>query len=90
MLQCAVVVSQSQTYPVTYLRMSLAPPVEVIRENVARKDIKHALPAYADDGTSEKTSWKHYVWDSWDKSPEERRLIFKVFSSRSICSYPGD
>lgn len=26
-----------------------------------------------------KTTWRHFFWDAWDKTPEERRLIFKVF-----------
>ncbi|KAJ0361469.1 hypothetical protein COL26b_013695 [Colletotrichum chrysophilum] len=25
-----------------------------------------------------KTTWRHFFWDAWDKTPEERRLIFKV------------
>ncbi|KAI8207772.1 Pantothenate transporter liz1 [Colletotrichum sp. SAR 10_76] len=25
-----------------------------------------------------KTTWRHFFWDAWDKTPEERRLIFKM------------
>ena len=25
-----------------------------------------------------KKSWKHYLWDTLDKSPEERRFLFKL------------
>lgn len=28
--------------------------------------------------TTPKRSWKSYVWDTFDKSPEERRFLFKL------------
>jgi hypothetical protein len=35
----------------------------------------HTRPLSEDE---EKTTWRSFLWDSWEKSPEERRLIFKV------------
>lgn len=32
----------------------------------------------------EKTTWRNFLWDSWDKSPEERKLIFKVCDNEHI------
>ena len=25
-----------------------------------------------------KRTWRSYLWDTWDKPPEERRLLFKL------------
>lgn len=29
----------------------------------------------------EKRKWVSYIWDTFDKSPEERRLVFKLDSA---------
>ncbi|KAF2807568.1 MFS general substrate transporter [Mytilinidion resinicola] len=55
--------------------------VSPLEENVARKNIAHVSPAGIEgnvDVSTKNQSWKSYFWDSWDKSPEERRLIFKL------------
>lgn len=31
--------------------------------------------------TEVKTTWRSYIWDSLDKSPEERRFLFKLDSA---------
>lgn len=46
--------------------------VTPLPENVPRNDSVHPAP------TKTKTTWRQYFWDSWDKSPEEQRLIFKL------------
>ncbi|KAJ0268136.1 hypothetical protein COL940_013681 [Colletotrichum noveboracense] len=30
-----------------------------------------------------KTTWRHFFWDAWDKTPDERRLIFKALTMSS-------
>jgi ACS family pantothenate transporter-like MFS transporter len=53
-----------------------------LQENVARKDVEGRVAASAvengQDVSTIKRSWKSYFWDSWDKTPEERRLILKA------------
>ncbi|EXJ78914.1 hypothetical protein A1O3_08414 [Capronia epimyces CBS 606.96] len=60
------------------------PTVKALEENVARRNIEHAKARGVENGkdvSTEKRTWKNYFWDSWDKSPEERRLIFKADST---------
>ena len=48
----------------------------------------HSLSPVESDGGSErstgviqtapKRTWRSYLWDTWDKPPEERRLLFKI------------
>ena len=52
--------------------MKAAPLVD----NVLRKDNFHVAPAGIVDGidvSAKKQSWKCYLWDSWDKSPEVKQ-----------------
>lgn len=49
------------------------PTLKPLDENVARRDIEHAKALGVENGkdvSTEKRTWKNYVWDSWDKSPE--------------------
>ncbi|WWC72333.1 uncharacterized protein I206_106295 [Kwoniella pini CBS 10737] len=45
---------------------------------VERKDVEHVAPTRNVDVTGMPKSWKNYIWDTLDKSPEERRLLFKA------------
>jgi hypothetical protein len=45
----------------------------------------HAIEADVDPPTlvqkEPKRKWVSYIWDTFDKSPEERRLMFKLDSA---------
>jgi hypothetical protein len=45
----------------------------------------HAIEADADPSAlvqkEPKRKWVSYIWDTFDKSPEERRLMFKLDSA---------
>ncbi|KAF5498168.1 Pantothenate transporter liz1 [Colletotrichum aenigma] len=41
----------------------------------ARELTTRIVPAIEEE---RKTTWRHFFWDAWDKTPEERRLIFKM------------
>ncbi|TVY36707.1 Pantothenate transporter [Lachnellula occidentalis] len=50
-------------------------------ENVPRAEITHPKPTTIQNGidvSANNRSWKSYLWDTFDKSPAERRLLFKV------------
>ncbi|KAF2815362.1 MFS general substrate transporter [Mytilinidion resinicola] len=52
-----------------------------LAENVPRLDIDHVKPIGIENGvdvSAKNRSWRSYLWDTWDKSPEERKLLFKV------------
>ena len=54
--------------------------VSPLEENVARKNVEHTAPAGVVNGvdvSAQKQSWKSYLWDTWDKSPEVRNSIAK-------------
>ncbi|KAI1621761.1 major facilitator superfamily domain-containing protein [Exophiala viscosa] len=55
--------------------------IKRIEENVPRAHIEHPAPIGVEndvDVSTEKRSWRSYLWDTWDKSPEVRRLLTKV------------
>jgi len=52
-----------------------------LAENVPRADITHPKPTTIQNGidvSANVRSWKSYLWDTFDKSPAERRLLFKI------------
>lgn len=54
---------------------------------------EHAIDVSSDVQKSPKRKWVSYIWDTFDKSPEERRLLFKLdtailtFASLGIYSF---
>ncbi|KAI8167079.1 Pantothenate transporter liz1 [Colletotrichum sp. SAR 10_65] len=49
-----------------------------LEDNVPSKAselITRIVPAIEEE---RKPTWRHFFWDAWDKTPEERRLIFKM------------
>ncbi|KAH8895857.1 major facilitator superfamily transporter [Thozetella sp. PMI_491] len=50
----------------------MATIVQPLTENVQRSHVTHVSPSEG------KRTWKSYFWDSWDKSPEEQRLVLKL------------
>ncbi|EXJ89611.1 hypothetical protein A1O3_02678 [Capronia epimyces CBS 606.96] len=52
-----------------------------LQENVPRAQIDHVAPSgvvAGQDVSTKNRTWKSYLWDTWDKTAEERRLLFKV------------
>ncbi|OBT60938.1 hypothetical protein VE03_09275 [Pseudogymnoascus sp. 23342-1-I1] len=52
-----------------------------LKDNVERINIAHAKPVGVEDGVDvsvKNRTWRSYLWDTWDKSPEERHLLFKL------------
>ncbi|CAK7216287.1 hypothetical protein SBRCBS47491_002773 [Sporothrix bragantina] len=50
-------------------------------ENVERRDIDHVAARGIENGkdvSAVQRTWKSWFWDSWDKGPEERKLVFKT------------
>lgn len=50
-------------------------------ENVPRAEIDHPKPTTIQNGidvSANVRSWKSYLWDTFDKSPAEKRLLLKV------------
>jgi len=41
-------------------------------------DVKPAGVADGVDVSTQNRTWRSYLWDTWDKSPEERRLVRKI------------
>lgn len=55
-------------------RLNMAPPAVNVEE--------HAVESSGSVIKKEvKRSWVSYIWDTLDKSPEERRLLFKLDSA---------
>ncbi|KAI8225917.1 Pantothenate transporter liz1 [Colletotrichum sp. SAR 10_96] len=53
-------------------------PVSLLKDNVPSKSSElttRIVPAIEEE---RKTTWRHFFWDAWDKTPDERRLIFKM------------
>ena len=45
------------------------------------RDQEHLEPAYKADVVIQETvqrKWQSYLWDTFDKSPEERKFLFKL------------
>ncbi|CAK7202128.1 hypothetical protein SEUCBS139899_004848 [Sporothrix eucalyptigena] len=50
-------------------------------ENVERRDIDHVAARGIENGkdvSAFRRTWRSWFWDSWDKGPEERKLLFKT------------
>jgi len=41
-------------------------------------NVKPAGVADGVDVSTQNRTWRSYLWDTWDKSPEERRLVRKI------------
>ncbi|KAK7754733.1 hypothetical protein SLS62_003291 [Diatrype stigma] len=54
--------------------MSSGSSKKVVQSNVVEEDVNPDVSLV----TYKPRSWKTYLWDSWDKSPEERKLILKL------------
>jgi ACS family pantothenate transporter-like MFS transporter len=52
-----------------YTKITNAPELENSVENAAAKDVVQKRV---------RTKWTSYVWDTLDKSPEERKFLFKL------------
>ena len=48
-------------------------------DNLANPDTAHHAEEVIQD--KPKRTWKSYLWDTFDKSPEERRFLFKLDSA---------
>lgn len=59
-----------------------------LEQNVKRKDVDGRLEAAGVSGerdvSTEKRSWKSYLWDSWDKSPEVRTSVGEAHDDREL------
>lgn len=54
-----------------------AAQTEVTSPSASDRDVSN-ISSPVDVQPQAKKSWKSYVWDTFDKSPEERRFLFKL------------
>ncbi|KAK7937352.1 major facilitator superfamily transporter [Apiospora aurea] len=54
-----------------------APQTNITSPSISERGVDNVSPS-VDVQQQPKKSWKSYIWDTFDKSPEERRFLFKL------------